>query len=78
MSRDMASDVVAQAATWCHCRRAGTCAILITDKDEVSAEAKESAMVQTVSVGHHDSLQMRDYTADEIAEALCMQRGCVC
>jgi hypothetical protein len=35
-------------------------------------------MVQTVSVGHHDSLQMRDYTADEIAEALCMQRGCVC
>jgi coniferyl-aldehyde dehydrogenase len=32
-------------------------------------------MVQTVSVGHHDSFQMRDYTADEIAEALCMQRG---
>jgi coniferyl-aldehyde dehydrogenase len=32
-------------------------------------------MVQTVSVEHHDSLQMRDYTADEIAEALGIQRG---
>jgi coniferyl-aldehyde dehydrogenase len=32
-------------------------------------------MVQMVSVEHHDSLQMRDYTADEIAEALCIQRG---
>jgi coniferyl-aldehyde dehydrogenase len=31
-------------------------------------------MVQTVSVGHHDGTQMRDYTADEIAEALRIQR----
>src|SRR5258708_3945473 len=75
MSRDIAPDAVAQAATWRHCRRARTCAILIIDKDKASAEAKESAMVQTVSVGHHDSLQMRDYTADEIAEALCIQRS---
>ena len=32
-------------------------------------------MVQTVSVGHHDRTRMRDYTADEIAEALRIQRG---
>lgn len=31
-------------------------------------------MVHAVSVGRHDSLQMRDYTADEIAEALRIQR----
>jgi coniferyl-aldehyde dehydrogenase len=32
-------------------------------------------MVQTVSVGHHDRTRMHDYTADEIAEALRIQRG---
>jgi len=32
-------------------------------------------MVDTVSVRHHDRTQTRDYTADEIAEALCIQRG---
>src|SRR5258707_11152345 len=34
-----------------------------------------TTMVDTVSVRHHDRTQTRDYTADEIAEALCIQRG---